>query len=84
VEHLNDFRTVHAVVNGFPDFSGFQNPSGLHQGELLGGKRLRRSEGFLNLPYGHLTGLKEFRDSELASAPKGRDFARKVAAAAKG
>jgi len=31
-------------------------------------------------PYGAL----EFRDSELAAAPRGRDFARKVAEAAKG
>jgi hypothetical protein len=35
VEHPNHLRAVHAIINGFSHLSRLENPSGLHQGELL-------------------------------------------------
>jgi len=64
MEHLNDFRAVDSIVNGFAGFPGFENSSVLHEGELVRGERLGSPEGFLNFPYGHLTVLKEFCDSK--------------------
>src|SRR5512136_3245136 len=62
VEHLNDFRTVHAIVDGFPGFSRLKDSSGLHQSELLRSHGLRCPQGLLNFPYSHLAGLKKFCD----------------------